>query len=293
MRETKFGYYNNIFSTTVSPISLETFCNMIINPEDRVRDLINEIRLCSDKNEQRELKKLLPAVTPSILTTGSRTSPVISNSNICCVDIDNVYVSDKLKKNINFNKFVITSFLSPSGNGIKVFVWMKYSTKFEFYSGFKQLKKELEYQLSVPIDSVASAYNQYCFLSYDPDLYFNENPMEFKYDLLPLPKNVGRKLDSSGQKLSEIKYIINYLVENKIDITKGYQNWLKIGYSISNTFGEDGRGLFHNISSIHPNYDFYETDYQFDHLLNSNDCNHPVTLSSFFFRLKELGITIP
>src|ERR1035437_2335913 len=57
-----------------------------------------------------------------------------------------------------------------------------------------------------------------------------------------------------------------YLVKNKINLTENYDEWLSYGFSLC-TFGENGREIYHNISSVSPKYDHEEVDNKYDNLL--------------------------
>ena len=48
-----------------------------------------------------------------------------------------------------------------------------------------------------------------------------------------------------------------------MDITYYYNDWIAIGNIIKNMFGEEGRALFHKVSSFYPNYDYDETDREY------------------------------
>lgn len=53
-----------------------------------------------------------------------------------------------------------------------------------------------------------------------------------------------------------------------IDITADYDDWIKIGYAVSNEAGEAGREHFHKISSVNIDYDATETDTVYNSMLN-------------------------
>lgn len=95
--------------------------------------------------------------------------------------------------------------------------------------------------------------------------------------------------DVTGVK-NDIEIVIQRTIDSKTDLTQGYDNWLKIGFVLSNVFGEDGRNHYHNLSCINPSYDFYECDRQFTNCLKSN--NQGVTAKTFFHIAKENGVNI-
>ncbi len=66
-----------------------------------------------------------------------------------------------------------------------------------------------------------------------------------------------------------IEGIIAQVQEHRIDITHGYDDWLRIGFVIARNFGEEGRSYFHDISSIYHEYDSNECDLQYQKCLDS------------------------
>lgn len=89
---------------------------------------------------------------------------------------------------------------------------------------------------------------------------------------------------------NDLQIVINRILENKTDITQGYDNWLKIGFVLSNIFGESGRNIFHELSSLNSQYDFKDCDTQFTNCLKSK--NTGVTDKTFFHIAKANGINI-
>ena len=77
------------------------------------------------------------------------------------------------------------------------------------------------------------------------------------------------------------------MIESKgIDSTQNYQDWIKIGASLNNGFGEAGRDLFHRVSKFHKKYKQKKTDNKFDSCKKLNN----ISLSSFFYITNEYGI---
>ena len=52
-----------------------------------------------------------------------------------------------------------------------------------------------------------------------------------------------------------------------MDITYYYNDWIAIGNIIKNMFDEEGRALFHKVSSFYPNYDYDETDSEYSAMI--------------------------
>ncbi|MBL7839380.1 MAG: PriCT-2 domain-containing protein [Cyclobacteriaceae bacterium] len=84
---------------------------------------------------------------------------------------------------------------------------------------------------------------------------------------------------------SALKYA-QELNDKKVDIVEDLYDWRMVGLSLSNSFGEDGRSLFHMVTSANAeDYDQEETDQMFSECLESNKRRDPdlprVTVASF------------
>ncbi len=128
--------------------------------------------LADDKKEAAErAKKSLPAFTPSATFNGGRKMEFLTNYNALMVlDIDKLekVKLQQCKTKIRMEDFVFASFVSPSGNGLKIFV--KVSTdKEQHKETFLELQRYFEELLEVEIDKSGKDITRLCFFSYDPD----------------------------------------------------------------------------------------------------------------------------
>src|SRR5690606_39195613 len=70
-------------------------------------------------------------------------------------------------------------FISPSGTGLKILV--KVDTDKDMHDvAFEQVKNHYESLLGVDIDQSGKDVSRLCFISYDPELYYNPESNEFK-----------------------------------------------------------------------------------------------------------------
>jgi Primase C terminal 2 (PriCT-2)/VirE N-terminal domain len=128
-----------------------------------------------------------------------------------------------------------------------------------------------------------------CFVSYDPNIYYNPNAKIFDV----LPKKIEKESPQDEVKIpdSELvraKKLAERITNGRTDITGDYDTWLKLGFALA-TFGESGREIYHSISQFHNDYDSKETDKMFDNCLKTNRFDNP---AFFFARAKECGFTV-
>ena len=159
------------------------------------------------------LKNQLPSFATSGVFEGSHTAKnLVKYSRVIGLDFDKVDDVDKLKKKVIRLEYTYAAFVSPSENGLKVFVKLNTEAK----DHIKVYKKVLEYYellTGLKADEKCINISRLCFVSYDPDLYFNKKSKV--YDI-SLNKKDGEIL-SSKIKISESTSIDEYY-EKMIDL---------------------------------------------------------------------------
>ncbi|SDL90184.1 DUF3987 domain-containing protein [Segatella bryantii] len=93
-----------------------------------------------------------------------------------------------------------------------------------------------------------------------------------------------------ADRLAEIQDVARQLVDRGIDITAGYDNWLKLGFALADGLGEDGREIYHHLSQLNDEYDTAECDKQYTHCLHGR--GQGITVNTFFQMAKEAGIDL-
>lgn len=203
--------------------------------------------LADDKKEAAErAKKSLPAFTPSATFKGGRKMEFLTNYNgLIVLDIDKLE-KEKLqqcKTKIRLDDFVFASFVSPSGNGLKILVKVS-SDKEQHKETFLELQRYFEELLQVEIDKSGKDITRLCFFSYDPELYVNENAETFYPNT-----EKGSKENEQKTKSENIKSAISVdndtiyehsvrFTEKKIQFTEGNRN--NFVFALANNLNRKG-----------------------------------------------------
>ena len=203
--------------------------------------------LADDKKEAAErAKKSLPAFTPSATFNGGRKMEFLTNYNgLMVLDIDKLE-KEKLqqcKTKIRMDDFVFASFVSPSGNGLKIFV--KVSTdKEQHKETFLELQRYFEELLEVEIDKSGKDITRLCFFSYDPELYLNENAETFypntekgSKEKKQNPKTENRTSEVAVDNDTIYEHSVRF-TEKKIQFTEGNRN--NFVYALANNLNRKG-----------------------------------------------------
>lgn len=199
------------------------------------RNAITYLRksLADNKTEAAErAKKSLPAFTPSATFKGGRKMEFLTHYNALVVlDIDKI-TPEKLaecKSILNSSEYVFAYFISPSGNGLKIFVKVD-SGKDEHKDAFLVLQKYFEELLQVEIDKSGKDITRLCFCSFDHELFVNENSeVFFVIESREEPKENQQSKKSDNQQLTTdnpetvYEHCVRY-TEKKIQFTEGNRN---------------------------------------------------------------------
>ena len=138
--------------------------------------------LAENKTEAyNKAKKSLPAFTPSGKFVGGRKLEFLADYSSCIIlDIDKLSVVDlqNAKHLANQSEFTFASFISPSGNGLKILVNIN-SDKANHKEAFLLVQAHYESILKLEIDKSGKDVTRLCFYSFDENLYLNENSKTF------------------------------------------------------------------------------------------------------------------
>ena len=159
---------------------------------------IEDIRV-SEKERRSYLKKFLPAATFS--GTFKRTKEyntkrgkyenktrldknILVYSGLVTIDIDvkDPEILDEVKEVLLDDPFVYSFFHSPSG-GLKILIKVDSSEDKHKLYGFPQVKDYIESMYNLDVDPSGKNISRLCFVSYDPNLFLNEDSEVFKVDL--------------------------------------------------------------------------------------------------------------
>ena len=146
--------------------------------------------------------KLLDNVTFSGLFERRRREDLKEYSGFICIDIDKIDNPEKLKQDLIKSELpVVLSFISPSGNGLKVVLKScsdinKHLSYFNYYEEYFKTKYDIQ------IDKACKDISRTCFLSHDREVYYID-PNEVKE--IELTNCVHPILDFARQFILESK----------------------------------------------------------------------------------------
>jgi GTPase SAR1 family protein len=203
MEKHKLSIFSSVKAKTSRNELLIDIINEIKSPSWQITiEEIRDKKAIGDKNLADELKKSLPAFSPSGIFDGDhKASSILEYSGILHLDIDkqdekNIReLEESLKKDIQ----VLAFFRSPSGNGLKIFYWHK-GLAINHSENLKKLMALFYRKYKIMADEAVSDLGRLCYFSHDPNAYYNENaePLDLQNDYKKLDGTLIATMKETG-----------------------------------------------------------------------------------------------
>ena len=161
-----------------------------------------------------ELKVKLPAFTISATYRDKRKKENVDTySGLLHLDYDKLDNVQDIKSKITSNPYTYAAFVSPSGKGIKLLVKCDNDLSTHTFA-FNSLKSYYDGIVGVTSDNSVKDILRLCFISYDPDLYLNEDAEVFETQSYPTNETQTQK---------DIKLVWDF-TSNKQQFIEGNRN---------------------------------------------------------------------
>ena len=289
--ERHVSVFRNVRDTEPKEMKLKEFLSLGL----LYRLQISRLRAATDKEVRNNLKKYLPMMTTSGVFRGGRKAECLAAHNgLICIDIDegdNTAVPDfdHLKENM-LSKIEEVAYAARSvgGRGFYAIIPLKYPERHK--QQFKQLQQDFA-SLGITIDQACSDVCRLRCVSYDEAPYINQQAEQYcgLYDEKPAPvprREFHRCMNDVDNTDEKAFLACKYAVQHHIDMTRSYDDWMKIGFALA-SLGEFGRDLFHMVSSVNEKYKPAETDRKFTELLRDGN---RICIGTFFYYCKRFGV---
>ena len=232
--------------------------------------------------KQKGYQKLIhfPALIFGGTFTGTGKAKDISvMSGLIVLDFDHINKLEEVRLNLENDLHTHLLFTSPSGDGLKVIVRHDLRDAFNWQYLYLELEEYYLNKFQLETDKSGKDISRMCYIPFIEKLHHKEDSLIWNYTgrfkkqqelLKQIIENSGtaqyKQTNITDDLYKECFYMSVFLVENKINLTEDYNDWVSYGFSIC-TFGEDGREIYHNISSVSSKYNRDECDKQFDIIL--------------------------
>lgn len=236
-------------------------------------------------------KSDLPGVTPSGTFTYRSTKNLKDHSGIIVIDIDkddqlDTYDYKIIRARFRKDPYIYACHLSCSGDGgLAAYVRIDPTKHLD---AFLSLEKYFADNYRVIIDPSGKDVSRFRYVSYDPDLYINEDSQVWK-NYIPKAKREPHKHNYIFTD-DDISHVFNQIRARQIDLTFDYHDWFRVACALSDYYGAAGINRFHEVSSISKKYDPKACDKLYNLLLKRN--NSGVKIGTFLWMAKQSGVEI-
>jgi hypothetical protein len=201
------------------------------------KDFINQLRVMSDEDYQKNKNKL-PGVCFNGKFKTRSASGLIEHSGLIVLDFDKFNTIEEaqvFKDSIISDEFIFAAWISPSGKGVKVLVKIPANEK-DHKAYFEALKKHFD---SDNWDDSGKDVSRFCYESFDPEIYINEDSSIWIEKESPDIEDIG--VSEPIVRMTSENQIIENLIKwwnGKYGMNKGSRNTnLHILASSFNRFG--------------------------------------------------------
>ena len=271
------------------------------------------LRGISDKSEARSYKgRNFPYVTPSGVFSYCNDQSIIRHSKLLCIDLDHLNDVNKTKKLLIADRHFLTpfAFRSPSGDGLKWFLRIDL-TKCDHQTWFQAVRNYLlatYTELTTEnVDAHVGNLSRACFLCYDPDAYVNLDCSEPEM-LFDTKEWAGKSANvrkpavsvnsmpcacqplSPTEELAKAKAVTYALMRRGASIAESYGDYVKLGFSLANGLGSEGRHLFHLLCSQSTKYNSEDCEAKWNECLSKSDGR--TTIATFYHMAKMAGVEL-
>lgn len=229
-------------------------------------------------------KNNAPCVTISGVFKGDKKSEnLIEHSGVICIDIDaKDQICNISKDKLKDDQYTYILHDSISGNGgFVVIVKIDPEKHKEAFEGL-----ELYYfkNFNIVIDKSCKNVNRLRYISYDPDVYFNEKSKVFKQYL--------KKKDKIVQNTIVVKSDFEDMVSQAapLNLFDDYEDYIKCAFALTSEFGEAGRSYFHALCQSSDKYNYEDADKHYTIAVKRGGSG--ITIATLYYIFSKNGIKL-
>ena len=196
----RISLYRNVYE--VNPIKSTSIFKVFDSIKNGTyKNQISNLRAEFDEKKQAKIKEALINFTPTGTFVTRNNQSLKTSSGLACVDFDKLENPEKaleLKEKLNQDKYTFSSFISGRAKGVKVFVKIPLVDNQEDYSDY-YVKIQEHFNQYHPTDGAYKSIQMPCSVSFDEDLFINENsevffdkyirPLEPQREIINIPLN--------------------------------------------------------------------------------------------------------
>lgn len=316
-------FYKNITKDENKHLEITDLLKLFNN--EKLKELTEKVRVFDkhkDKENYRKVQMNLPVICASAEFQENKTHSLdfmTSHSNLIMLDYDELLNIEEVFNKLKENNYIHLMFRSSSGGGLKVIIKVSLDTITKQDADMSQKESNEAYNRSHKVyyellgkelvnitgqlpDDNAKDITRCSYITYDSNVYYNKNsiiykitPKEFeaheRKKLKQVRKQENRVLAVTSIEVNFMNEVIEYLIENKLDITDNYDDWIYLAFLCKKLY-EPNVALvkFHLLSQFSPKYKAESTTKKLNDILRLEN-DKPTSFSYLDKILKDYGIT--
>lgn len=230
-------------------------------------------------------KVSLTSLTPSGVFSVRNVKSLMQHSGLICLDVD---AKDQICKidieELMKDEYVNAIHVSVSGNGgYALYVKIVGEKHLEAYLG---LEHYFFVNYSIVLDKACKDVSRLRFVSYDPDIYVNEKSKVFKKYLKK--KEVERNEWKPLVVKSDFDEMVNKA--GSMNLFDDYEDYIKLAFSLTSHFGEQGRQYFHALCCSSQKYSYERADKDYSIAVKRRETG--ITIAYTYWKFKDAGIPL-
>ncbi len=254
--------------------------------------IVIKLRGIKDEKEARTYKaSKFDHCTFSGIFTHRKEDGLVQHSGLLCLDFDHLDDVESVFQKLISDPRCPTALLfrSPSGDGLKWVVPIDVD-QMSHEDWFYALSSYVHDTYGLEADNHCKDVCRACFLPRDVNVYMDEDvfskPLFVPDSVLSDPEPVRDAVAGDDS----FEAVVERIEAAQVDIAPDYNQWLSLGFALSDYLGEDGREYFHRLSRFNQKYDERDTDKQYDNCLKGR--KEGITIGTFYYLAKKAGIDI-
>jgi len=248
--------------------------------------IVSPIRALPTKAERDAAKKKAPGVTIAGRFTERVDNALVEHSGRLAMDFDELKDPETFKEVLSKDPYVEAAFVSIGGKGVCAIFKIDPKKHREAFAG---LSEYLFYTYGQISDPTSVNISRLRFISCDRTMYRAAHKVD-KFTQYPKSKP-PKKVDKAIYAPDDFNFVMDQIISRRLNIVENYHEWLRIGFAFVWQFGEDGRGLFHQLSQYSSKYDSFQCDKQYTACLKHKGSNE-ATIAMFYYYAKKAGLEI-
>lgn len=190
------------------------------------KQLIEKIRNERDKEQRDRLKKQLYCICFSGEFKKRLNEELVLHSGLMCIDFDNFpnkQTMEMWRNKVKNSQNCFSIFTSPSGNGLKALIRIPVcSNNDEHNYRFEAIAESF---FDCPyFDKNGKGVARICYESYDPNIFINQDAVEFTHIKIPEVKNLANSGVVFDTDITDIFTKLIVWFESKFNLRKGSRN---------------------------------------------------------------------